>query len=132
MRNRREYPRIPKEANVNVKIQSAPNYPVLEGKSLSCKTEDVSFNGLRLCVDTFLPINTFLEMAIVFEDIEGDIYRHTGTVVWVKEKSVLNIEEARLFNVGILLKNPSNPQFNAWKTKILKMLENEYQEPNAG
>jgi len=132
MRNRREYPRIPKEANVNVKIQSAPDFPVLEGKSLSCMTEDVSFNGLRLCVDTFIPINAFLEMAIVFEDIEGDIYRHTGTVVWVNEKPVSNIEETGLFNVGILLKNPSNPQFNAWKTKISKMLEDEYQEPNVG
>ena len=71
-------------------------------------------------------------MAIVFEDIEGDIYRHTGTVVWVNEKPVSNIEETGLFNVGILLKNPSNPQFNAWKTKISKMLEDEYQEPNVG
>ena len=117
MDDQRAHPRIEESADVTVKVQSAPDVgnAELEGRSFHCRSVDVSFGGVRLQTDVFIPVGSFLELAVKF-DRASQRYWHTGIVVWSKET-----DRRGQYQEGILLRKVITPQFESWQSAVKKL-----------
>ena len=112
MNERRQAPRINAETNILVKIQSAPAARYLEGKSLPANSTDISLGGLCMQVVLPIPVGALLELKITFQD-SSERFWLTGIVVW---------NNPRTSTVGIRFNMADNPQLNAWKQAISRLL----------
>ena len=121
MSERRHYPRLKKQTNVTVKVQSAPDAPELEGKNFPCYSVNVSLTGLLLNVDKNVPVGSFLELFI-----QSEKCWHAGTVVRTSEVIRDDQEQQKTYFVGIEFDAATGSQSDAWKSAISKLQIEEY------
>lgn len=118
MNERRKFQRVLEEVEVTITVQSSPEAPDMEGKVFPFKSVDISLGGLKLWVDIPVPIGASLELDIVF-DHTPEKYRHTGNVAWVWVGEGL----IEWHNIGIEFDELESPQFEAWESAVLVLLE---------
>jgi hypothetical protein len=123
MTEKRSHPRITEDADVFVKIKSAPEVRDIEGKTFSCCTTDMSMRGVQLKSNVDIPIGTLLELDIVFKQTAKN-YIHIGNVVWKTESSddESGDEGELYYNVGIRFNEVSNPQSKDWIKAVTNLL----------
>jgi hypothetical protein len=123
MTEKRSHPRITEDAEVAVKIKSAPEVRNIEGKTFSCRTTDVSMRGVQLKSNVDIPIGTLLELDIIFKQTSKN-YIHIGNVVWKTESSddESEFEGEPYYNVGIRFNEVSNPQLRDWIKAVTNLL----------
>lgn len=120
MKERRAHPRVDAAAEVEVVIDAAPGAPALAGRSLHCRSGDLSLRGLRLLVDETLPLNTYLKLSIRLPR-QAERYRQSGKVVWCRPLS--GAEAGAKFHAGIEFSVTGNPDFDAWRSGVLRLFE---------
>ncbi|MDK1023480.1 MAG: PilZ domain-containing protein [Gammaproteobacteria bacterium] len=94
--------RIEREEDVFVDVIQCQENPDLNQTSMSCRTLDVSQNGLKLVTGLLLPPATVLGLRL---DLSSVLYRLEGEVRWC-----LDDHGCR---AGLLLDRES-PDFDAW------------------
>ena len=98
---------------VEVKVQSCPDHPDLEGVRFPGTTSDVSMNGIRLHIDRLLPVNTFMEMEVT---LAQHLFLLSGTVVWSKLVDKTNA------HVGVLFTTADESRMWSWKNQLSRIL----------
>ncbi len=121
MAEKRSHPRITEDADVAVKIKSAPEVRDIEGMTFLCRTTDVSMRGVQLRSNVDIQIGTLLEMDIIFKQTSKN-YIHLGNVVWKTETCNDESGDEPYFNVGIRFNELSNPQFKEWIKAVTNLL----------
>lgn len=121
MTEKRSDPRIAEDADVEVKIKSAPEVKNIEGKTFLCQTADVSMRGVQLKSNVDIQIGTILEIDIIFKQASKN-YIHVGNVVWKTESNDDGAEGETYYNVGIRFNEMSNPQSNDWIKAVTNLL----------
>ena len=121
MVEKRSHPRITEDADVAVKIKSAPEVRDIEGKTFSCCTTDMSMRGVQLKSNVDIPIGTLLELDIMFKHT-SKYYIHMGNVVWKTEISDDESGGKPYYNVGIRFNELSNPQSKDWIKAVTNLL----------
>lgn len=105
--------RIEHIAPVEVKVQSCPGFHDLEGRKFSATTRDASETGLRLILDSALPVNTFLELNVLLGDTR---YLLTGRVVWS------SLIDAAAAHTGIIFTEEAESRMASWKNHLSRVL----------
>ena len=122
MNEKRKHQRVKELAVISVKVLSAPDIPALEGKSFSCRTTDVSIEGISLRTDTRVPVGAYLELGII---LSGDShhYSHTGNVIWTNVVKPTDTDlQAEQYQSGIKFNAESNSQQDSWRKSINRLL----------
>jgi hypothetical protein len=117
---RRTHPRLDAAADVEIVIDSAPGVKELDGKSVMCRTADVSLRGVRLLTDVTLPVGAYLKLRIKLPR-QQERYRQAGRVVWCRP----NRDPAAgvSHHAGIEFSLGGNPDFDAWRGALLRLFE---------
>jgi hypothetical protein len=118
--DRREHPRVDAVAEVEIVIDSAPGTKDLEGRSLSCRTGDISMRGVRLLTDVVLPIGAYLKLRIKLPR-QPERYRQAGKVVWCRPLTAP--AAAATHHAGIEFSLTASPDFDAWRAGLLRLFE---------
>ena len=124
MDNRRAHPRIAESLGVRLTIESAPDQPELVGHTYECRTSDISLRGARLVGELSLPPDARFHLAVELSG-DGQVYRHLGRVVWCRPSPPgkgAGEGEGRHY-IGIEFNLSPGPQFDAWRSAILRMFE---------
>jgi len=121
MTEKRSDPRIAEDADVEVKIKSAPEVKNIEGKTFLCHSADVSMRGVQLKSNVDIQIGTILEMDIILKQTSKN-YIHVGNVVWKTETNDDGTEGETHYNVGIRFNEMSNPQSSDWIKAVTNLL----------
>lgn len=119
MSERRKNPRVRTEGNVTVTVLTAPDAPMLEGRSFSCTTRDLSAGGLRFCVHTEVPLESALELEVEIAS-PHDNYVHLGKVAWVGEISTDGVLE---YLLGVRFTQTRDDRETNWRTFVSHRLE---------
>ena len=117
---RREHPRVDAVADVEIVIDSAPGAEQLEGRSMPCRTGDISLRGVRLLTDVVLPINAYLKLRIKLPR-QAERYRQAGKVVWCRPLSA--DASGATHHAGIEFSLTASPDFDAWRKGLLRLFE---------
>jgi Tfp pilus assembly protein PilZ len=110
--NRRE-PRSEEQADVSVKIASAPDVQNLEGKIFKSQSEDVSLGGMKLNIDTPIPVGAHLDLEVILNNTP-EKFQLSANVVWADSTDL----EATGHDMGVILNIESNSQFESWSNAI--------------
>jgi PilZ domain-containing protein len=109
--NRRE-PRSEEQADVSIRIQSAPDAQDLVGKIFKSQSEDVSLSGMKLSLDSHVPIGALLILEVVLNN--SDIkYELVAKVVWSDDA-----DDGSEREMGVILHIETNPQSDSWNNAI--------------
>jgi hypothetical protein len=84
--NRREHERTPQKGYISVTVVESPEAPLLEGVVFRCTTRDLSSNGLKMVVHSYVPVDTMLQLKVEFVDPVAS-FEHTARVSWCREQS---------------------------------------------
>jgi hypothetical protein len=122
MENRRAHPRIAESLRVSLTIESAPDAPEIVGRVYECLTSDISLRGARLVSDLSLPDDARFQLAVVLAGDE-QVYRHLGRVVWCRTRPAGGAQNLDQHYIGIEFNLSPGPQFDTWRTAILRMFE---------
>ena len=114
MKERRAHPRVNEEAEVAVKILSAPENHTLENRLFAGLTTDISAGGLRLSSDAPLSVGGLVEMNVTCTH-PSRILRHIGRVVWVKKTG----NRSQAYEIGVKFTETPEATLAAW-TEILR------------
>lgn len=117
----RQNPRIPEQAEISVRIESAPEMKNLEGRVFNSNSVDISLGGLQMQVEFPVPVGAALELKVTFHD-SAKTYRHKGLVIWDDELDPLGIQPP-MHKVGVQFNTLDNPQFFAWRAAISELLD---------
>jgi hypothetical protein len=98
--------RIEREVDISVDVIQCQENPDLNQTSMSCRTLDVSENGMKLTTALPLPPNTVLGLRL---DLSSVLYRLEGEVRWCLEDHG--------WRTGLLL-DKASPDFDAWARMI--------------
>lgn len=119
---RREYPRYRASADVEVRIEAAPNVPGLLGRIYHCGTSDVSLRGVCLVIDEAIPAGTDLVLLIKLRQLPNR-FRHTGRVVWCRPTGEKTADGEDIHHAGIEFNMSTDPRFAEWRAELLKLYE---------
>ena len=100
--------RIDREETIMVVVIQCPAMPELNDTSMSCRTLDVSEQGMKMVSKLDLPVDTLLGLRLELPD---RLYRLQGQVRWSRNEGEIH--------VGLLLKTDS-PDFAVW-TKMFEL-----------
>lgn len=117
----RQNPRIPEQAEISVRIESAPEMKDLEGRVFNSNSVDISLGGLQMQVEFPVPVGAALELKVTFHD-SAKTYRHKGLVIWDDELDPRGIQPP-MHKVGVQFNTLDNPQFFAWRAAISELLD---------
>jgi c-di-GMP-binding flagellar brake protein YcgR len=109
--NRREA-RSEEQATVSIKIQYAPDAHDLEGKIFKSQSEDVSLSGMKLILDTHVPVGALLTLEVALNNSEIK-YELVAKVVWADDA-----DDGSEREMGVILHIETNPQADSWKDAI--------------
>jgi PilZ domain-containing protein len=112
MNEHRREPRSEEQADVSIRIQSAPDAQDLEGKIFKSQSEDVSLSGMKLILDNHVPVGALLtlEVALNNSDIK---YELVAKVVWAD-----TADDGSEREMGVILHIETNPLADSWKDAI--------------
>ncbi len=116
MNESRREPRSQEQAEVSVRIQSAPDAQNLEGKIYKSQSEDVSLNGMKLNLDSPIPVGAHLDLDVILST-STEKFQLTANVVWADTTD----EDATGHDMGVILNIESNPQHGAWSSAITNL-----------
>jgi PilZ domain len=119
---RRKYQRFQTAADVEIRIEAAPNVPGLLGRIYHCSTSDISLRGVCLVIDDFIPARTELVLLIKLSQLPNR-FRHTGKVVWCRPAGDATAEETQVHHAGIEFNMSTDPRFAEWRTELLRLYE---------
>ena len=117
---RRGHPRLDAAADVEIVIDSAPGAKDLDGKSVMCRTRDISLRGVRLLTDTALPVGAYLKLRIKLPR-QAERYRQAGKVVWCRPGT--DPDAGAAFHAGIEFSVSGSPDFDAWRKGLFRLFE---------
>jgi hypothetical protein len=120
MSDRREHPRLDAAADVEIVIESAPGTKDLDGKSLMCRTGDISLRGVRLLTDVVLPVGAYLKLRIKLPR-QPERFRQTGRVVWCRPNK--DPAGGVPYQAGIEFSLSGNPDFDTWRKGLFRLFE---------
>jgi hypothetical protein len=118
--DRRAHPRQDAAAEVEIVIDSAPGVKDLDGKSIMCRTADVSLRGVRLLTDVMLPVGAYLKLRIKLPR-QQERYRQAGKVMWCRPNR--DPAAGAAHHAGIEFSLTGNPDFDAWRGALLRLFE---------
>jgi hypothetical protein len=118
----RKSPRVQEKANVTVRVQSSPEVPELEGRVFSCHSTDVSLEGIKMHIDTDLPVGALLELEIIFSN-SPERYWQIGNVIWCDEWVDYSSDKENWHNIGIRFDTAENLQISSWQSGVSKLIE---------
>lgn len=120
MSERREHPRVDAAADVEIVIESAPGVKGLEGRSMLCRTGDISLRGVRLVTDVVLPVSSCLKLSIKLPR-HPDRYRQAGRVVWCRPLPAP--AAGATHHAGIEFSLAASPDIGTWRAGLLRLFE---------
>jgi hypothetical protein len=116
MKDRRKEPRIPFQQAVEVKFYDVSSCEDLNEKTVACRIKDISEQGVRLCLDYFLPVGTTAKMRVSVAD-PPSAFTHDTKVRWISRTI-----EGTGFNVGFEFTESSQTHAREWRG-LLKEIE---------
>jgi PilZ domain-containing protein len=117
MNEHRREPRSEEQADVSVRVRTAPEAEALEGKIFPSHSEDVSMSGMKLNIDTPVPIGAILDLEVMLSNSPIK-YEMTANVVWADESADSNMEQDSGCDVGVILSIQSNSQLALWNAAV--------------
>lgn len=95
-----------------VKIMFASESPHLLGKRLQGSTADVSASGVKVLLNTDLPVDSTIDISVT---LNNNDYFLSGKVRWTEEASIPG-----MYHIGISLQDLFNTDtdFKGWKEAI--------------
>jgi len=118
----RETPRVPEQADVTIKVESAPEVRKLEGRVFPSSSNDISLNGIQLLVDIPVPVGARLKLKVILEN-SSKSYWHKGTVVWDKTPEKDSGTKST-HTIGIKLDITNNPHAYSWRQVVNELINN--------
>lgn len=112
MSEHRRETRIEEHADVSVRIQSAPDAQALVGKIFQSQSEDISISGMKLSLDSHVPVGALLNLEVMLNNSEIK-YELVAKVVWAD-----SADDGSEREMGVILNIESNPEVDAWNTAI--------------
>ena len=119
---RRKYARFRAAADVEIRIEAAPNVPGLLGHIYHCSTSDISLRGVCLVIEESIPVGSELVLLIKLRQL-ANRFRHTGKVVWCRPTGDRTAEGAEICLAGIEFNMSTDPRFAEWRVELLKLYE---------
>ncbi len=113
MNESRREPRSQEQADVSVKIESAPDAQNLEGKIYQSQSEDVSLSGMKLNLDSPVPVGAQLDLEVILSNSQ-ERFNLSANVVWADSTDL----EATGHDMGVILNIESNTQQETWSSAI--------------
>jgi len=114
--NRRE-PRSEEQADVSIRIRTAPDAEALEGKIFPSQSEDISMSGMKLNVDVPVPIGAVLDLEVMLSNSPIK-YEMIANVVWADVSDISDLETVSGCDVGVILSIQSNTQLALWNAAV--------------
>ena len=114
--------RILEDAEVSIKIKTAPEAKELEGKTFPSRIAEISFGGLQMHLDCDIPIGALLILEIVFTGSQNK-YWHIGKVMWKNDPIEDIIEQKPGYRIGIVFESSDNPQHDSWISEVMDIHE---------
>jgi len=117
MNEHRREPRTEEQTDVSIRIRTAPDAEALEGKVFPSRSEDISMSGMKLNVDTPIPIGAILDLEVMLRNSPIK-YEMIANVVWADTFDENDIEQKSGSEVGVILSIQSNSQLALWNAAV--------------
>lgn len=117
---RREHPRLDASTDVEIVIDAAAGTQGIEGRSLMCRTADISLRGVRLRTDAALPVGAYLKLRIKLPR-QPERFRQAGKVVWCRPAA--DAAAGAAWHAGIEFSVAGNPDFDVWRKGLFRLFE---------
>lgn len=118
---RRFAPRTAHEDQIIIKIVSSSSDQLGTGRTIYCRTADISRRGIRLQLEQELPAGTVLELWVIPVQRRGTLVL-TGDVRWCKAT-----QGGRSLLAGIQVRHEPTTDFKEWEAMIAEL--NPREEP---
>jgi Tfp pilus assembly protein PilZ len=110
----RREPRIQEQADVSIRVRTAPLAKELEGRNFSSRSENISMSGMKLNTDIPIPVGSVLDLKILLKNSPIK-YEIMANVVWSNLKNAL---QDFVGEVGVTLTIEPNSKLALWNAAV--------------
>lgn len=115
MNEHRSEPRTEEQADVSIWVRTAPDAVDLEGKVFPSQSEDISMSGMKLSIDTPVPVGAILDLEVMLSNSPIK-YEMIANVVWADTAG--HVDKDSTNEVGVILNIQSNSQLASWNAAV--------------
>lgn len=116
---RRIWPRASHEDQIIIKVVASSSSNLAGGRTIYCRTADVSRQGIRVQLDQELPAGTELELWVIPVQRRGTLVL-TGIVKWCKAA-----QGGQTLWAGVEIRREPTVDFSEWESMVSELVKRE-------